>query len=386
MEIAIGRILQWRPRRVDGHESSPLTFTIGRVSLEEVIERREPWVIGRRGKMHYYVLDGMGGADGSHMAGTVKSRCIETLLGGREGERSVERAMEIASGMVHEEAAGGIIPYIVAHDVAGNGPLSMLMEDKEIEEIIVNSPRSNIALYHSRHGFCQTNLKFNDEGSFRFTINRLIAGTEKELNSAYPIIDARMEDGARIHAQIGPYAVAGAAASIRLRGKRRRGMADLIREGSIDPLSAAYLWLAIEGRFNIMIAGAPSTGKTTMLNALTDFSPPEQRIIAVEDGASELRFGEGKPNALSLESRGGNVSLKEQVINSLHMRPERIIVGEIRGEEAREVFFGANIGVPFMATMHTNGDGNALIRRLSSKPMSVEREAICMLDLALFNG
>lgn len=372
-----------RKEKKEACKPSPLNFLVGKESVDEVIEARGQWILGRKGRALFYLLDGST-SEGERMAAeTAKAKCISRILENTENPQTAMHAKDIAAPFLQGAERGEFLSYIVAHDVAGNGPISMLMENPEVEEIVVNSPEAEIGIYHARYGFCRTNLRFANEQAFRFTINRLVKSTEKELSSAYPIIDAQMEDGARVHAQIRPHAVNGAAASIRLRGDRRKDIRELMSGKAVDAATAAYLWMAIETGHNIVITGAPSSGKTTLLNALMDFAPKYHRIIAIEDEASELRFGEGMPNAVSLLSTAKGASLKDQVVNALHMRPDRLIVGELRGEEAREVFFGANVGVPFMTTIHTKGDGSAVTNRLGSKPMSVEPEALCMLDIAV---
>ena len=384
MELSIGSLTAHiRGKKDTPCRPSPLNFHVVDESVGEVLEPRGQWILGRKNRANFYLLNGSTvGRDGA-VAEVVKSKCIGAILEHPENPATIDEAIDIAATFAESAERKEFIAYVVAHDVAGNGPISMLMENPEIEEIVVNSPETEIGIYHARYGFCRTNIRFANEQAFRFTINRLVKSTEKELNSAYPVIDAQMEDGARVHAQIRPHAVSGAAASIRLRGERRKDMRSILKAGTADAAAAAYLWMAIETGHNIVITGAPSTGKTTLLNALMDFAPRYHRIIAIEDEASELRFGEGMANTVSLLGTSKGVPLKEQVVNALHMRPDRLIVGEVRGEEAREVFFGANVGVPFMTTIHTKGDGSAVTNRLGSRPMSVEPEALCMLDIAV---
>ena len=280
-----------------------------------------------------------------------------------------------------------VLAYLLANDIAGYGPISILLDDKaSIEEIEINSPESNIMIYHTRHGRCTTNLRFKSEKSFRFTINRMILDTTKELNSASPIIDACLPDGSRVHAQLKPYATNGAAATIRLGGKKGSDLKSLMTGKTVTPEGLAFLWLAIECGCNMLVAGAPASGKTSLLLALNAFVPRYQRILTVEEDVNELKFYSNFINVVSLEgsTKSTEASLKDQVINALHMRPERLIIGELRGDETKDVFMGSNVGTPFMATMHSSGNGEILLNKLRAKPMSVEPFLLTMLDLSVF--
>jgi Flp pilus assembly CpaF family ATPase len=263
----------------------------------------------------------------------------------------------------------------------------MLLEDRaNIEEIVVNSPNTNICVYHSMHGFCTTNLRFNSERDFRYMINKTIKSTERELSSTAPIIDAQLDDGSRVHAQLKPYALNGAAASIRLNGGKSMDVKRLMELSTASPELLAYLWLAIETNHNMVVTGAPASGKTSLLLALNAFVPRYQRVITIEEDVNELKFYSNFTNSVSLQGStiGGKASTRDQVINALHLRPDRLIVGEIRGKEACELLSGSNFGVPFMTTMHSSGNGQAVIGRLQSKPMSVEPDIISMLDVSVF--
>ncbi len=290
---------------------------------------------------------------------------------------------ELSKHMQRDRAS--YLSYLVAHDTVGYGPLSILMEDRQnIEEIEVNSPASSISIYHAAYGRCATNLRFTGEPSFRYEINKLICDAEKELNEDTPIIDAQV-DTARIHAQIRPYATQGAAATIRLHGDKRMGLLGLMKNGTADAEVLAYIWLAVECGQNIILSGAPASGKTTMLSSIFSFIPRFAKTVIIEEDVNELRFEQQIYNIVSLygSKYKSNVTPKEQIINSLRMRPDRIVVGEMRGDEAREAFAGANLGVPFMTTMHSNEGGLAIVKRLLVRPMSVEPRAIGMMDLAI---
>ncbi|MEM3827068.1 MAG: type II/IV secretion system ATPase subunit [Candidatus Micrarchaeaceae archaeon] len=354
--------------------------------------------VGHRGNLSIYsiVAPSISLSDYDVLA-NVKTETIEELVlhsAARTGEAKDDMALarNIAAEKISSYATSEnkeLLAELVAHDTVGYGPFSLLMEDSgNIEEIMVNEPTSSITIYHSTLGYCRTNLAFRGEREFRYMLNKMIEGTGKEVNSLTPIIDAQLPDGSRVHAQLEPYAVRGASASIRLSGSKRLGIRELLQNGTVSAEELAYLWLSIELGFNIIIAGAPSSGKTTLLSALCVFIPKHKRVISVEEDVNELKLGYYLPNNVALqgESSSGGVRIGEQVINALHMRPDILIVGEVRGQETKEVFFGANVGVPFATTMHSNTDKASLISRLTSKPMSVEPQSLHALDVAVMMG
>ena len=300
-------------------------------------------------------------------------------------------AMAEAAGMARSRLGQLVSPeridalsYLVAHDTVGYGPISMLMEDRQgIEEIEVNSPDSWITIYSARYGRCLTNLRFVSEYAFRSTINRMVEDVDKELNESTPIVDAQVED-LRIHAQVRPYAVSGAAASIRIGGRKEITLEYMLRNGTVTPQALAYIWIALESKHNMIISGAPASGKTTALGALMAFVPANEKVVTVEEDVNEVRTA-GVNSVIALYgSRYNSVTPKEQVINALRLRPSRIVVGEMRGEEARDLFMGANIGIAFAATMHSNEGGMQILKKLLVKPMGVETRSLSTLDVALY--
>jgi flagellar protein FlaI len=281
----------------------------------------------------------------------------------------------------------GIISYMVAHDTAGYGPFSMLLDDaKSMEEIMVDKVDSSIGIYHTKLGYCKTNLEFDGLAAFRFNANKLIEGSDKELSEEQPIVDAQLMDRSRVHAQLKPIADGGGVLAIRLNGGKRFGIDRLISEGTASSEMLAYMWMTIEVGYNVVIAGAPATGKTSMLLSLLSFVPRYNRVIIIEEEANELTLSSNFIGSVNLNgtSNGKGANMEAQVVNALHLRPDRLVIGELRGPETRNVFSSANLGVPFMTTMHSNINEQALVERLTTKPMSVEPEALHSLDVALF--
>ena len=374
-------------------DSTPFSFRVSDEYPDTPVMSAKFTVVGQHGKENMYSLlaPNLSKAD-MKIAETIKSSVIRTFLdlgddpSANRLDQARHTALEKLSGYT-TNVSKELLSYLIAHETFGHGPFSILMDDAEhIEEIVVNSPESNIYVYHSSYGYCKTNMKFSSEKSFRYTLNKLIEATEKEVNAATPVIDAQLPNGSRLHAQIKPYSINGTSATIRLPGSARLDVRELIKHNTANPEIFSYLWIAMESGANIIITGAPSSGKTTILSSLVSFVPYYRRVITIEEDVNEIKLDQNGSNYVALQggTKEKEIHVKEQVINALHMRPDLLIVGEMRGEEAREVFFGANVGVQFITTMHSNLDKVALINRLSTRPMSVEPQSLCMLDLAVF--
>ena len=376
-------------------QSAGFSFSITNDYPDKIIDGAGQFgMIGKRGQQGIYSISALNlnGSD-AKILNNAKAKLVDALVSGEELPYSIEstrKVQQLALNLLndtntHEKKE--LLAYLLAHETVGYGPISILLEDgKNIEEIIVNSPTSNICVYHSIHGFCTTNMRFNSERDFRYMINKTIRAVEREINSSAPIIDAQLCDGSRVHAQLRPYSINGAAASIRLNGSKSMDLRRLMDFGTATPELLAYLWLAIETNHNIIISGAPASGKTSFLLALNAFVPRYQRVITIEEDVNELKFYSNFMNSVSLQGSTvlGRATTRDQVINALHLRPDRLIVGEIRGSETNEMLSGSNYGVPFMTTMHSSGNGQAVISRLQAKPMGVEPQILTMLDVSVF--
>ncbi len=373
-------------------EPSHLTYGLCDFDFGSVVERlgdiASSAIVKRKNGYAYVVGYGLKGSEwDSRAMERAKRDVIDTLVadGADPATDVMGSAYHLAKAAIlryaDAQTADKLYPF-VAHDIAGHGPLSLLLLNKtHLEEIEVNSPDLPLAVYTKKYGRCVTNLKFKDAGAFRYDINRMILDSEKELSEDSPIIDVQHGD-ARVHAQIYPYVRSGAAASIRL-GKEDGVSADLLlRNGTMDAGTLAYLWFCVASGLNIVISGAPASGKTTMLNTLLGLVPRGRRIIAVEEDIHEISLKDYM-NSVSLYGEKGRVTTKEQVINALRLRPDCLIIGEIRGEEARDLFSGANLGIQFLTTMHSPDDSMGVIRRLMTRPMGVDTKSISMLDLSI---
>ncbi len=371
-----------------------LCFSVTHDYPDKVLWTSNARAIGDRSQLRIYSLLALN-LDSGDMAVACKAKASVIDILSKEqaiqySKDSISNAQRIASNALSQyitKESKELLAYMIAHDTVGFGPISILLEDQQnIEEIVINAPTSQIGIYHATYGYCTTNMRFNSERDFRYTLNKMLASTEREINANTPIIDAQFNDGSRVHAQLKPYSVNGTLATIRLNGGKHMDIRRILQLGTATPEELAYIWIAIESNLNVVIAGAPASGKTSFLMALNAFVPRYSRVVTIEEDVNELKQYSNFTNVVALQgsSISGKTSLKDQVVNALHLRPDRLIIGEIRGNEASEVLSGSNFGIPFMTTMHSSDNGNAIISRLQAKPMSVEPQLISMLDCAIF--
>lgn len=217
--------------------------------------------------------------------------------------------------------------------------LQELIEDEEITEIMINGTQP---IFIERNGrIYETDKKFLSKGKLEDVVQQMVAGCNRVVNEATPIVDARLEDGSRVNVVLPPVALNGPIVTIRKFPKSKITMETMIDTGSIGKEAAAMLIQAVKAKYNIFISGGTGSGKTTFLNVLSDFIPKEERIITIEDSA-ELQIT-GIPNLVRLEARNANVegtgeiNIRDLIRTALRMRPKRIIVGEVRGEEALDM-------------------------------------------------
>ncbi len=254
---------------------------------------------------------------------------------------------------------------LIDDEVNGFGPLTELLKDDNISEIMVNSPQE-IYIEIDGHIIKDESVSFiNNEHIIR-TIQRLIQPLGKTIDAKNPMIDSRLADGSRINAVIPPISPKGPVITIRKFIKNTTTMEDLIRTGSLTPYMARFLEAAIKGKLNILISGGSAAGKTSLLNTLSAFINNEERIITIED-AAELDLKQN--HVISLETKYNNYvkedeyTIRDLVINSLRMRPDRIIVGEVRGKEAFDMLQAMNTGQDgSLTTIHANSPIDALNR------------------------
>jgi len=252
----------------------------------------------------------------------------------------------------------------VLDEVFGLGPLEPLLDDPTVSDILVNTHR---AVYVERRGMLEkTNLAFRDDLHLMHVIDKIVSQVGRRIDESTPMVDARLTDGSRVNAIIPPLAVDGPLLSIRRFSRDRLMPNDLVEKRAMTRGMMELLEAAVQARLNIIISGGTGAGKTTLLNALSAFISPRERIVTIED-AAELQLKQ--PHVARLETRPPNlegqgaVRQRELLVNSLRMRPDRIVVGEVRGEEALDMLQAMNTGHDgSLTTIHANSPRDAVSR------------------------
>jgi pilus assembly protein CpaF len=278
----------------------------------------------------------------------------------REAVRALvaEQAVLLGAGDREEIAAR------IVRDSVGLGPLEVLLADPAVEEVMVNGPG---IVYVERSGRIEaTDVAFADEEELRNAIERILAPLGRRVDELSPMVDARLADGSRVNVVIPPLAIDGPLVSIRRFGARRPGPGELVALGTLTAEQRRSLEKAVAGRRSILVSGGTGSGKTTLLNALSGFIDPTERVVTIED-AAELRLQQ--PHVVRLESRPagvegrGEVAIRDLLRNALRMRPDRIVIGEVRGPEALDLLTALNTGHDgALSTVHANSPADALGR------------------------
>jgi pilus assembly protein CpaF len=252
----------------------------------------------------------------------------------------------------------------IADDILGHGPLERPLADETVTEIMINGP---FEVWVEREGrLFETSVQFTDESHLRRVINKIVAQVGRRIDESSPMVDARLPDGSRVNAVLPPLSLSGPLVTIRKFSKRRLDPDDIVRLGTLTPETVDFLQRCVRAELNIIISGGTGTGKTTLLNALSSAIPDRDRIITIED-AAELRLNQR--HVLRLEARPkniegeGEIPIRSLVRNALRMRPDRIVVGEVRGAEALDMLQAMNTGHDgSLSTVHANTARDALAR------------------------
>jgi len=260
----------------------------------------------------------------------------------------------------------------ILDEVFGLGPLEPLLKDPTISDILVNTHKD---VYVERRGLLErTNVRFRDEAHLKAIIDRIVSAVGRRIDESSPMVDARLADGSRVNAIIPPLAIDGACLSIRRFGREPLNVDALLRNQTLTSGMLALLRGCVYARMNMLISGGTGAGKTTLLNVLSSFISNRERIVTIED-AAELQLHQD--HVVRLETRPPNVEGKgavlqrQLVINSLRMRPDRIVVGEVRGEEALDMLQAMNTGHDgSLTTIHANSPRDALGRLETMVAMS----------------
>jgi pilus assembly protein CpaF len=308
------------------------------------------------------------------LAAKLRERLVERrradAAAGRSPKGGLERAV---AELVDEEAAvlpadrRGELRELILRDTVGLGPLETLLADDRVEEVMVNGPSE---VYVERAGRIErTAVSFPTEQALRDAIERILASLGRRVDELSPMADARLGDGSRVNVVIPPLAVDGPALSIRRFSSARPGPDELVANETITDGLRELLAVAVSTRRSVLVSGGTGSGKTTLLNALSSFIPDAERVVTIED-AAELRLQQ--PHVVRLESRPasvegrGEVTVRDLLRNALRMRPDRIVIGEVRGAEALDLLTALNTGHDgALSTVHANSPEDAL-RRLET--------------------
>lgn len=302
-------------------------------------------------------------------------------------EKFTERAHDLVDdymGDIPEEEQDVLVGKLV-HDMLGLGNLEMLLSDENLEEIVVNSSEEPVWVYHKIYGWLKTDLYIGTEDDIYNYASIIARRSGKELSTLHPLLDARLRTGDRTNATLYPISTEGNTITIRKFARDPWTIVDFINLGTIEVHTAALLWLCIQYEMNILVTGGTGSGKTSLLNVLMPFIPPNQRIVSIED-TREITL----PDFLHWvplttreagQNEEGNVAMQDLLVNSLRMRPDRIVVGEIRRQRQAEVLFEAmHTGHSVYSTLHAD-TAEQTVRRLINPPINVPAILLESVDL-----
>lgn len=276
---------------------------------------------------------------------------------------SIESVLGIHGSDIPRAERGKIVNELYS-DIVGLGPIDPLLADPDVSEVMVNGPNS---VYVEKRGKLQkTDVRFRDNEHVMNVINRIVTSIGRRIDESSPMVDARLTDGSRVNAIIPPCALSGPTITIRKFSKNPLHVADLVRFGSLSPQMVTFLEACVKARLNIVVSGGTGSGKTTLLSVLSDYIPETERIVTIEDAAEiQLR----QDHVITLESKPANVegngavTIRDLVKNALRMRPDRIVVGEVRSGEALDMLQAMNTGHDgSLTTAHANNPRDLMSR------------------------
>jgi pilus assembly protein CpaF len=349
----------------DGQASSPFISRGGyKYTTKESLEREQEW----KHRVHEKLL-----------------KVVDlSLIGVLEEDQARAQIREAAHRVMNEKSvplpatARQRIVKQIEDEILGLGPMEPLMADNSVADILVNGHDS---VYVERYGKLEhTDIRFRDNAHLMNIIDRIVSNVGRRIDESSPMVDARLKDGSRVNAIIPPLAIDGPSLSIRRFAVERLSAEDLVRLDAITPMIAEVISGIVKARLNILISGGTGSGKTTLLNVLSGFIPHNERVVTIEDSA-ELQLQQ--PHVVRLETRPPNIENKGEVTqrdlvrNSLRMRPDRIIVGEVRAGEALDMLQAMNTGHDgSLTTIHANTARDAVTRlenmvNMAGLPLSV---------------
>ncbi len=344
------------PERPAADPGAPRTSSslLNRTGLGRGLNRGAPGhaYSGLRAKVHTRLVDELAGNDNTPPE-KVRQRIAELV-----GEVASEQAMTLS-----RQDRLRVIETVI-NDVLGLGPLEDLLANEDITEIMINGPRQIYVEQRGKLSLSPTTFESNEQ--LLQVIDRIVSSIGRRVDESSPMVDARLQDGSRVNVIIPPLALRGPTMTIRKFAKEALQIEDLIKFGSITEDMARFLRACVRSRLNVLVSGGTGSGKTTTLNVLSHFIPDGERIVTIED-AAELQLRQD--HVVTLETRPANVegrgrvSIRDLVINSLRMRPDRIVVGECRGGEALDMLQAMNTGHDgSLTTLHANNPHEAVSR------------------------
>lgn len=369
----VGRAIDWYEGRtgetIPMEEQRKLVRELGQLSAAAAAAPAKPEPAARAGSQgpafsrwlnalsQRILPDVMALLDLAELADLAEDAQRETIA---QAVRSVSRLQKLE---LNGAESAELIDYVL-DDMMGFGPLERLLADDTVSDIMVNGPQQ---VYVERAGRMElTDMSFRDDGHVLNIATRIVSAAGRRVDETTPLVDARLPDGSRINVTIPPLALDGPTLTIRKFPKDELHLADLVARSSMSPAMAAFLRLAAKMRLNLLISGGTGSGKTTLLNAISREIPANERIVTIED-AAELRLQQ--PHVVRLETRPptieglGEITMRHLFRNSLRMRPDRIIIGEVRGDEAFDLLQAMNTGHDgSMSTLHANSPREALTR------------------------
>ena len=279
-----------------------------------------------------------------------------------------------------------LINYVLQQNI-GLGNLEILLKDPRLEEVVVNNAEDVVWVYHRKYGWLKTNLRVPDENRIRYYSTIIGRDVGKEITMLNPLMDAHLKTGDRVNATLSPISSKGNTITIRKFAVRPWTITDFVKENTISYEAAALLWMAVQNELSIIIAGGTASGKTSMLNGIANFFPPNQRILSLEDTRELvlpkiLHWVPLETRLPNPEGKGG-ITMFDLVVNSLRMRPDRVLVGEIRKRAEAEVLFEAmHTGHSVYGTLHAN-NVRETVNRLTEPPIDLPKQILSALSLVV---
>jgi len=279
-----------------------------------------------------------------------------------------------------------LINYILQQNI-GLGNLDILLKDTNLEEIVINNAQEPVWVYHRRYGWLKTNVLVPTESRIRHYSTVIGRDVGKEITLLNPLMDAHLKTGDRVNATLSPISTKGNTITIRKFAVKPWTITDFIKERVISYEGAALLWMAVQNELSVIVSGGTASGKTSMLNVISNFFPPNQRIISMEDTRElvlpqMLHWVPLETRLANPEGKGG-IEMLDLIVNSLRMRPDRIIVGEIRRRAEAEVLFEAmHTGHSVYGTLHANNERET-INRLTNPPIDLPKQILSALSLVI---